>query len=345
MYRIKKCVFFLIGMTLALTAETMSCDRRARSPHFKNGIFHNSKKLEKKTLWKTIKSRLTHPWSTWPNWVDIPEGERPMARVQGSQVRITFINHSTFLIQTAGYNILTDPIYSQRCGPAAIIGVKRTHRPSIAFNELPKIDIVLISHDHYDHLDLHTVSRLVDRDNPKIFMGLGVADHLDFQDRVRIQELDWWESIRINDNFVLSFVETQHSSGRFGYMNDFNTLWGGFVLEIGDKNIYFGGDSGYAEHYKKTFQRFGPMDISLLPIGTYSPRNHMKNQHMEPRESVLAHLDLHSKKSIGMHYGTFQLSAEKREAPPQLLEIEKRKASIPPDEFVTLELGKTLVID
>ena len=315
-------------------------DARESSPHFKNGVFHNTKKWNNKNFWDVIKMKFSHDWAKWPEWVDIAEGPKPTKRVEGNRVRLTFINHSTFLIQTGGYNILTDPIYSRRCSPVSFVGPSRVHRPAIAFDNLPKIDVILISHDHYDHLDIATVSRLVKRDRPHIYLGLGVAAHLD--SRQRVTELDWWEKVSVAPDFKLNFVEVRHFSGRT-LIDRFSTLWGGFVLEVNDKKIYFGGDSGYGDHYKETFRRFGPMDIALLPIGAYSPRFFMSDAHIDPRQAIQAHLDLRSRQSVGMHYGTFQLTAEKRDEPRQLLEEEKRRASIPSREFITLKPGSPFV--
>ena len=173
-------------------------------------------------------------------------------------------------------------------------------------------------------------------------MGLGVAGHLDDKDNV--MELDWWESVQIDDTFRLTFAEVQHFSGRT-LTDRRSTLWGGFVMEIGGRKIYFGGDSGYADHYKKTYEKFGPMDLSLLPIGAYAPRFFMGGVHVDPRQAVMAHLDLRSKKSIGMHYGTFQLTAEPREEPPELLKKEMKKLGIPEDDFITLEPGKAYILN
>ena len=312
-----------------------------KTPHFKNGIFHNQKQLRCNTLWDLVSIRFSKNWAKWPQWIEIPLQKKPIPRVEGSQIRVTFINHSTFLIQTGGYNILTDPIYSHRCSPVPFVGPARVHKPSIPFEYLPKIDMVLISHDHYDHLDLNTISRLTSRDNPKIYMGLEVSKHL--RARNNVTELDWWESACIDKNFNLAFTKVQHLSGR-SITDQFSTLWGGFVLEINHKKIYFGGDSGYADHYQETFEQFGPMDLSFLPIGAYAPRNNMANAHMDPCQAIQAHIDLRSQQSIGMHYGTFQLTEEKREEPQLLLEEEKKKASISTEEFITLKLGKPFLI-
>lgn len=316
------------------------------STHFKDGVFHNTHTLPAKSIWKGIKMRLTTDWATWPDWVEIDQGPKPARRVDGDTVKVTFINHATFLVQTRGYNILTDPIYSKRCSPVSFIGPARVHQPGIAFDELPKIDAILISHDHYDHLDTPTLNKLIARDNPKIIAGLGVGKRFDTRagKGADVVELDWWHSTAIGADLKITFTEVQHFSGR--YLNDRNTtLWGGFVIEAGDTSIYFGGDSGYADHYRRTAERFGPIDLALLPIGAYSPRSFMGPVHMDPKQAVQAHQDLGAKKSIGMHFGTFQLTAETRDEPERLLATEKSAAGIPDDAFVTLPPGGSLVVD
>lgn len=178
---------------------------------------------------------------------------------------------------------------------------------------------------------------LIKRDNPKLYMGLGVASRLPVS--AQSVELDWWQSSRVADGFKLWFLDVQHFSGRT--LADRNsTLWGGFMLEINGKKLYFGGDSGYADHYQRTYDHFGPVDIAFLPIGAYAPRSFFKPIHLNPTEAVQAHQDLHARLSIGMHYGTFQLSAEPREEPVQRLASAREKAGVSEAAFVTLEIGK-----
>ena len=328
----------LIVLLCLISCASNYIDNRAKSPHFKDGIFHNYKSGPKKNWFDIIKLRLTADWADWPDWVKTKEVKSIEPRVNSEKIKITFINHASFLIQTGGLNILTDPIYSERCSPVSFAGPKRVHKPGIDFKKLPKIDLVIISHDHYDHLDLDTIENLVKRDNPKLFMGLGVGERIDFS--YNVFELDWWQSKQPFESLKLSFVPVQHFSGR-SLTDKFSTLWGAYVLEISGKKIYFGGDSGYADHYKQTFEKFGPMDISLLPIGAYAPRSFMAYVHMDPKQAIQAHIDLGSKLSIGMHYGTFQLTAEKINDPITDLRKEKKAAKVKEDDFITLELGKT----
>ena len=315
-------------------------DERSRSVHFRDGEFKNSTEV-RKTWWQYLISRIKTDHADWPDWVDSSYGPKPAEKVNGNEIRATLINHSTVLIQSGGYNILTDPIYSYRCSPVSFVGPKRARNPGIKFDELPKIDAVIISHDHYDHLDLPTIDRLIARDNPKIFLGLGVGERLDSMNNVK--ELDWWESAAVSEQLSVTFVPVQHFSGRT-LLDQYTTLWGGYVIEIGQRKIYFGGDSGYAKHYRETFEKFGPMDLSLLPVGGYAPRDFMSFAHLDPRQAIQAHKDLQSRKSIGIHYGTFQLTAESIDEPVKLLARERALAGLAEADFVTAEHGRPVVL-
>ncbi|MEM9629955.1 MAG: MBL fold metallo-hydrolase [Pseudomonadota bacterium] len=318
-------------------------DDSQMSPNFKDGEFRNSELPEMRSFWEIAWHGLTSDTTRaeWPEWVDSISDIAPRDSVSGDSIRVTFINHATFLIQVHGFNILTDPVFSERTSPLSFVGPKRVHDPGVAIAVLPKIDMIIVSHDHYDHLDLASMDKLIKRDNPKIYTGLGVGKRLASADSVH--EMDWSDSIAVSDDFTLWFLEVQHFSGRT--LTDRNsTLWGGFLMEIGNRKIYFGGDSGYADHYKRAYESFGPVDLAFLPIGAYAPRTMFKSVHLNPDEAVQAHIDLRAKKSIGMHYGTFQLSAEPRNEPIELLEQAKREANLAPSAFITLEVGQPMDI-
>ena len=339
-FKVYMLIYLLIGI-FNLGCTSTYDDRRSTSPHFKDGKFHNSV-ISKKGLWEAIKMRLSTNWADWPEFIETIYGPKPEKRILEEKIVVTHISHSTVLIQTGGYNILTDPIYSDSCSPVPYVVPNRVVKPGIKFTDLPKIDVVLISHDHYDHLDLPTIDRLIERDNPQFYLGLGVGRHL--PENSKYQEMDWWEQSLFGDGLNIHFVPVQHFSGR-SLFDRYATLWGGFVVEVKGKKIYFGGDAGYSDYYVQTFNKFGPMDISFLPIGAYKPRSFMSYVHMDPKEAVQAHLDLRSKLSVGIHYGTFQLTAEPYGEPEQLLEDEKSKAGIGSEEFMALKFGQPLIID
>jgi len=333
----KKIVIVLVGMLL-MACTMITIGVKHDSPNFKDGTFRNKSGVEALSLWEMIWADDGNiEMAEWPDSVETQVDEEPLKVFNSSDIRVTFINHATFLIQTANLNILTDPVFSERVSPLSFAGPKRIHKPGIDIENLPEIDVVIISHDHYDHLDLASANKLIKRDNPKVYVGLGLAKILTPSSNVT--EMDWWESIQVTDNFKLWFLDVQHNSGR-SIINRNSTLWGGFMLQVGDKNIYFGGDSGYADHYQRTYEHFGPVDLAFIPIGAYSPRNIFKRVHMDPYDAVQAHIDLKAKLSIGMHYGTFQLTAESHTEPVELLEKAKFDADIPADEFITLDIGK-----
>jgi len=339
-------LFFLIsGFIFALKGESSLGssykDQRTRSKHFDGSVFFNPVRNDK-SFWSFLKMRLGTDYANWPDWIPSEFGKINPVRVFDREIHVTHINHSTVLIQIAGKNILTDPIFSDRCSPVSWAGPKRVRQPGIEFDRLPPIDYVLISHDHYDHLDLPTIDRLIKRDNPHFFVGLGVGER--FESMQNVLEMDWWESHRVSERIQFHFVPVQHFSGRSLWDRN-STQWGGFVIEADQNRIYFGGDTGYADHFKQTKERLGPMKLALLPIGAYGPRDFMRYAHVDPYEAVQAHLDLEAETSIGIHYGTFQLTSEEYNAPVSELAKAKEKFGVPEGKFLTLNFGEVLKLE
>ena len=250
----------------------------------------------------------------WPSRVQLESLDTPPARITGQQLRLSYIGHATVLLQTAGLNILTDPVYSRRASPFSFMGPKRVHPPGIAWESLPKIDLVLLSHNHYDHLDMATLKKLVDRDAPLIVTPLGngriIARHAA---AARIVELDWGEthSLGLPNNPYQSAAVTLepalHWSSRSGFDRN-RALWGSFVVKTAGGTVYFGGDSGYGPHFRAIAGKHGPFRAALLPIGAFLPRWFMAANHMAPDEAVAAHRDLGSPPSVALHYCTFRLA-------------------------------------
>lgn len=343
MYQFKniKYIIYILLFFFSLHAYGSKENKKSQSINFKNGMFQNIEPTEAKSLWRFFKMRIGTKYAKWPKWIETKYKEKPQDKIDNDEIYVRVINHASVLIQGAGYNIITDPIYSERCSPVSFAGPKRVRNPSIKFEDLPKIDVIAISHDHYDHLDLPTIKMLVKRDNPKIFVGLGVASR--FTNKENIYELDWHDKFEISKDFALHFLPVQHFSGR-GLFDRNSTLWGGFMFELGGRKIYFGGDSGYGNHYKQTYEKFGEIDLALLPIGAYAPKSFMGPVHMDPEDAVKAHLDLKAKRSIGIHYGTFQLTAEGIDEPIMRLEKELEKEGIVKEDFVTPEFGDTILL-
>lgn len=259
-----------------------------------------------------------------------------------SKPSVVWINHSTFLISLNGHHFLTDPIWSECASPVSFFGPKRKHPPGIAFEDLPNIDFVLISHDHYDHLDRETVWRLVRR-YPHILwiVPRGVKKWFTKQKIFKVVELEWWEEKGLSHTLKVTSVPAQHFSGRKGF--DLNsTLWSGWIIEDKelDKKFYFVGDTGYNPvDFKKIGEKWGRMDLSLIPIGSYLPRKFMSPVHIDPQDAVRIHQEVNSHFSIGMHWKTFHLSDEPMNQPPFDLFVTLQERQLDPSTFQAVEPG------
>jgi len=284
-----------------------------------------------------VQRMLREPRVPWPKFVDV-RPQRPPA-LNGAAA-VTFIGHATFLIQTAAGNILTDPMYSQRASPVAWLGPRRVRQPGVSFDDLPAISTVLLSHNHYDHCDLPTLRRLAARFDPLVVTPLGNARLVRSAGIRRVEELDWWQETAIG-SCAISLTPAQHFSARTPFDRN-RALWGGFVVRAPDIRIYFAGDTAYATFFTEIRRRLGPIDVALLPIGAYEPRWFMQAVHMNPAEAVRAHLDLAAAQSIGMHFGTFQLTTEGIDEPTKALDEACRTNDIPRSRFRTLEVGESL---
>ncbi len=237
--------------------------------------------------------------------------------MEGSELRTTLVNHSTVLLQQRGSNILTDPIWSERASPLSRIGPRRRRRPGVSLEDLPPIAAVLISHNHYDHLDLPTLRRLAARGDSTYIAPAGVGRLLRSQKLGLVHELDWGESFSLAD-FTIHSVPAMHFSGR-GILDRNMTLWCGYVIECQERFVYFAGDTAFGAHFAEIREKFGSPHLALLPIGAYEPRWFMSPIHMAPDEAVRAHEILAAKTSIAIHQGTFQLSDEGIDTPKKQL--------------------------
>jgi L-ascorbate metabolism protein UlaG (beta-lactamase superfamily) len=280
------------------------------------------------------------PWPPQPP--DPKPGGDPQALPPPGSASITFIGHSTFLIRWAGLTILTDPVFSERASPVSWAGPKRARPPGRAFADLPRIDLLLVSHNHYDHMDLPSLRAIRRRDNPQVVTPLGNAVHLAKAGLDRVQELDWWQSTTPLPGIRVTATPARHFSART--LRDRNhSLWSGFMLEIASHRLFFAGDSGAGSHWAEIGQRVGSPDLALLPIGAYEPRAIMAPVHMNPAEAVAAHQALGAARSIGMHFGTFQLTDEPIDEPPAAMAAARAAAGLADTDFVTLGFGETRV--
>jgi L-ascorbate metabolism protein UlaG (beta-lactamase superfamily) len=316
------------------------------SDHFTGTRFFNPNNTQKFPFLSFFKWMLSNNKKQWPTWIKNHNSYIPPKSIKDNNLRVTFINHATILLQIKGLTILTDPMWADRVSPVTWIGPKRIHAPGIPLEKLPKIDVILISHDHYDHLDMPTLSKLYYRDKPRIFVGLGVDTVIHGYDAsISAESMDWGDQKTIKDGITIHFVPAQHWSGR-GIFDRNKTLWGSFVIQTKNGNIYFSGDTRYdgGDHFRQTAQKFAPFRLALLPIGNYKPYHMMKHAHMTPHQSIKAHKDLKAKLSLGIHFGTFQLSDESHDDPPQELARMAKKNGLTAHEFRVLNVGQSLTI-
>ncbi len=279
-------------------------------------------------------------WSKWPDHIENVPYPAPGGEVAAGSAAVTFIGHSCFLIRLPGLTVLTDPVFSERCSPVSFAGPKRVRAPGLALAALPKVDLVLLSHNHYDHMDVASLRKLRRRfPGMRIVTTLGNAAFLARKGLAGAVELDWWQSHGLGETRITA-TPARHFAARTLWDRN-ETLWAGFVLEHRDLRIYFAGDSGYTKFFGEIRQRLGTPAISLLPIGAYEPRWFMGPVHMNPADAVQAFLDLGGGQAIGMHFGTFQLTAEAIDQPEIDLELAKAAAGVAADAFITLDCGET----
>lgn len=309
------------------------------SDHCDGHVFFNPSGTKPKRFTDFLKWRFSNKRKSWPKWIENNSKPELACVINDDEIALTFINHVTFLIQTSGLNILTDPVFSNRVSPSRHIGPKRVRAPGLALEELPKIDLVLVSHNHYDHMDLPSIKHIAHTHQPLFIVPLGNSHFLKKVGALNVIEMDWWQSHSIQ-TINVTLVPAQHWSSR--NLKDRNrALWGGFVLQTQKHQIYFAGDTGYSGHFQQIRERIGKVDIALLPIGAYEPRWFMQDQHLNPEDAVLAHIDLNAALSIGMHFGTFQLTDEGYDQPINDLKHALYKHNI--SNFSVLDVGQTLI--
>ncbi|MFD2175045.1 MBL fold metallo-hydrolase [Rhodobacter lacus] len=274
----------------------------------------------------------------WPKAVAITPAVPP---ARSLAPRITMVGHASVLLQVAGLNLLTDPVWSRRAGPLGITGPKRTTAPGIAFGDLPQIDAILLSHNHYDHLDLATLRKLHRRDAPHLVMPLGTEATARRAGRgLRLTSADWHETVNLAPGVSVTLTRANHWSSR-GLSDRRMALWAGFWINTPVSQIWFAGDTGYGDGaiFRDIRARHGQPDIALIPIGAYAPRWFMAPQHVGPDEAVKIFEDVGAKQAYGIHWGTFQLTDEPREEPRELLARHLSAAGIAPERFIALEPG------
>jgi L-ascorbate metabolism protein UlaG (beta-lactamase superfamily) len=314
------------------------------SDHFDGERFKHPWSEDEKSFFTLLKWKWTSSPADWPKSVEVPLQKVPDLQRSLSKVSVTFINHATVYIQAYGLRFLTDPQWSDRASPVSFLGPKRAINPGVAIDQLPGVDFVMISHNHYDHFDLPTIQRLNELYKPQFYIPLGDGHLMQQLNIQNFTELDWWKPMVLSENLSMTFVPVKHWSARgFGDRN--KSLWGGYVLESTSTEkkykIFFAGDTGYCSIFSELSQKYGEFDLAFLPIGAYEPRWFMRDAHMNPADAVQAHLDLKSKYSVGIHWGVWQLTDEGIEEPLQELKKSLQTQHVQESKFETYQVGVT----
>jgi L-ascorbate metabolism protein UlaG (beta-lactamase superfamily) len=308
------------------------------SDHFNGKTFFNPGKESERGLIDLLRWKLTSRATPWPERVEVDRRPLPPAPPSGG-IAATWVGHATVLLRSASAAVLTDPIFSERASPVSWLGPRRVAAPGVDFDAIPRVDLVLLSHDHFDHCDLPTLRRLARRDDPLVLAPLGHGPLLVGAGLRRITELDWWQTHLCAGGMEATLVPALHWCRRRPFGTN-RRLWGGFMLRAGGRLVYFAGDSGYGETlFAEIGRRCGPPDLALLPIGAYEPRWFMRTAHMNPAEAVRAHMQVGARRSLAIHWGTFQLTDEGYRDPVVALEAARGA-----NDFAAPPLGSTIVV-
>jgi N-acyl-phosphatidylethanolamine-hydrolysing phospholipase D len=333
----------LLGIQASCGGE-ISAHKPGTPAHWtKRGFQNTNPAFTSPPTWDRIKFIVSRTWDNTfhSRSVRLPmvENDGKFLRDNHTQATVTWIGHSTLLIQLNGVNVLTDPHWSQRASPVSFAGPKRLMPPGLLFEDLPAIDVVLISHNHYDHLDVDTIKRLAATHHPLFIVPLGLKSWFATLGITNVDELDWWESRRLK-GLTLTCLPAQHFSSRTLWDRN-QTLWGGWAVAGETKKLFFAGDTGYYEAFKEIGSRIGPFDLAAIPIGAYMPPTIMKMTHITPEQALQVFADVRAKRFLGIHWGTFDLTEEPLAEPPQRLEAEVRRMGVDPDNVWIFKDGET----
>ena len=310
--------------------------------HVRDGFRNPNPEFRRPSEWTRWSFIARRAWQSLasPRAFDAPRVPNDGADLRSapSEPTITWVGHSTLLIQLDGLNVLTDPQWSERAGPLSWMGPRRLGPPGLAFESLPKIDVVLISHDHFDHLDLPTVKRLAAAHDPLFLVPVGLRSWFADEGMEHVTELDWWQS---HERAGVAFVcaPAQHFSQRSLWDRD-RRLWASWVIAGKSRRFYFGGDSGYFDGFKETGERLGPFDLAAIAIAAYQPPAIMQFTHTTPEQAVQASEDLRARVLLGIHWGTFDLADEPLGEPPERMLAEARRRGFSPDRAWIFKIGE-----
>lgn len=335
-------LFTLLAITISSCFFAVPPYKGEKSDHFDGEKFVNIDRAHDLDYWAFLQFILFRTDGYWADYYPQKiDGNPPMRTAEG-ELKVTFINHASTLVQFDGINVLTDPVWSEYTTPIPPIGPQRRRPAGIDFDKLPPIDVVIISHNHYDHMDFATLKRLKEKFNPLILYPLGNKPLFEDYELPNSKDMDWWDSVTVKGKGI-TFVPARHFSNR-GITDRNGTLWGGYVFSTSAGPVYFAGDTGFGIHYTKIRERYGKIRFSILPIAPIEPRSFMSEIHQDAREAVMAHIELQSQKSMGIHFGTFKQAGDAMTAPIDSLIVGLRDLGVSPKDFILPGQGRVIDI-
>ncbi len=344
-----RCIFqaLMIFLTACALAACGSTHPGPVTDHFDGKHFFTPGTSKSSSPIGYLWRRLTNPPPDWPQAVPSPANLPALSpRVSAKEARVTYIGHATLLIQVAGLNILTDPVWSQRASAVQWLGPKRVAQPAWPLEQLPPIDLVLISHDHYDHLDVPTLRLLDAAHRPRVIAPLGLKKLLtEAMPQSSVSEHDWGERVALAQGAWLHVEPMAHGSGRTPF-DQMQTLWAAYVIEAAGMKMYHAGDTGYAggRYFREVAKRHGPLDLAILPIGAYEPVDFMADSHMSPSEAVQALIDTGARQGMAHHFDTFQLGFEAFGAAGAELLKAMQSSGLPLQRMIVPIIGQAVVV-
>lgn len=342
---LKIIIIFIVISFLSYSCSTFSLPilNKEKTYNYDGESFLNIDGKRKVDIFEVLTWLLTHERGFWPDYYDFDNSDNlPIERVKDGELNVYFINHATVLIQFDGINVLTDPLWFDVTSPIPPIGPRKRRLPGIKFENLPEIDLVILSHCHYDHFDIRTLRKLKEKFNPIMLFPIGNESLMEENNFDNSFAMDWWDTFLFK-NVNISFVPARHFANR-GAEDRNRSLWGGYVLESSGGPIYFAGDTGFGVHYELISNKFGDMRFCMFPIAPILPRWFMREVHQDASEAVLAHKLLNSKKSMPIHFGTFQQAEDSHTYAINMLIESIYNQGINPEEFVIPMLGKFIEV-